>query len=64
MTVVRRFTQDSGGRRRPAVPAELLTLMDELAGPPDLWDRPDGDFGPLTDLYELDIEARQRANSL
>ncbi|MFD5589430.1 IclR family transcriptional regulator C-terminal domain-containing protein [Streptomyces sp. NPDC127063] len=64
MTVVRRFTQDSGGRRRPAVPAELLTLMDELAGPPDFWDRPDGDFGPLTDLYELDVEARQRANSL
>ncbi|MFC8841105.1 hypothetical protein ACFT8Q_13480 [Streptomyces griseoincarnatus] len=37
--------------------------MDELAGPPDVWDRPDGDFGPLSDLYELDIEARQEANS-
>ncbi|MDH6565001.1 hypothetical protein M2160_000022 [Streptomyces sp. SAI-117] len=64
MRVVRRFTQSSGGRPTPAVPAELLTLMDKLAGPPDVWDRPDGDFGPLSDLYELDVEARQGANSL
>ncbi|KUL37250.1 hypothetical protein ADL12_18265 [Streptomyces regalis] len=61
---MRRFTEGSGGRPTPAVPAELLTLMDKLAGPPDVWDRPDGDFGPLSDLYELDIEARQEANSL
>jgi hypothetical protein len=38
--------------------------MDHLAGPPDFWDRPDGDFGPLSHLYELDVEARQQANSL
>jgi hypothetical protein len=64
VTVVRRFTEGSGGRPTPAVPAELLTLMDKLAGPPDFWDRPDGDFGPLSHLYELDVEARQQANSL
>ncbi|CAL9667652.1 hypothetical protein SUDANB15_07282 [Streptomyces sp. enrichment culture] len=63
MTVVRRFTEGSGGRPTPAVPAELLTLMDKLAGPSDFWDRPDGDFGPLSDRYELDAEARQQANS-
>ncbi|MGN9760170.1 hypothetical protein [Streptomyces sp. SD31] len=60
---MRRFT-GSGGRPTPAVPAELLTIMDKLVGPPDVWDRPDGDFGPLSDLYELDVEARQEANSL
>ncbi|WP_053849079.1 sel1 repeat family protein [Streptomyces sp. NRRL B-24085] len=61
---MRRFTEGSGGRPTPAVPAELLALMDQLAGPPDTWDRPNGDFGPLTDLYELDAEARRQANSL
>ncbi|WP_217211920.1 hypothetical protein [Streptomyces sp. AC550_RSS872] len=61
---MRRFTEGSGDRRTTAVPAELLMLMDKLAGPPDVWDRPDGDFGPLSDLDELDIEARQEANSL
>ncbi|MHC3455935.1 hypothetical protein [Streptomyces prasinus] len=64
MMVVRRFTEGSGVRPMPVVPAELLTLMDKLAGPPDVWDRPDGDFGPLSDLYELDVEARQETNSL
>ncbi|WP_405467503.1 hypothetical protein [Streptomyces canus] len=61
---MRRFTEGSSGRPTPPVPDELLTLMDKLAGPPDVWDRPDGDFGPLSDLYELDVEARQEANSL
>ncbi|MCG8970227.1 hypothetical protein [Streptomyces sp. CL12-4] len=64
MTVVRRFTEGSGGRPTPAVPAELLALMDKLAGPPDYWDRPDGDFGPLSALYDLDVEEREEANSL
>ncbi|MGW4756161.1 hypothetical protein [Streptomyces chartreusis] len=63
MTVVRRINEGSNGRPTPAVPAELLTLMDRIAGPPDIWDRPDGDFGPLSHPYELDIEARQEANS-
>jgi DNA-binding IclR family transcriptional regulator len=63
VTVVRRFNQDSG-RPTPEVPAGLLTLMDRLTGPPDFWDRPHGDFGPLTHLYGLDDEVRQRANSL
>jgi hypothetical protein len=61
---VHRFTEASGVRPTPALSAELLTLMDKLAGPPDVWDRPDGDFGPLSDLYGLDVEARQEANSL
>ncbi|EFE64929.1 predicted protein [Streptomyces viridosporus ATCC 14672] len=52
---MRRFTEGSGGRPTPAVPAELLTLMDKLAGPSDFWDRPGGDLGPLSHLYELDI---------
>ncbi|MFJ9026727.1 hypothetical protein ACIRPU_43355 [Streptomyces sp. NPDC102259] len=64
MTVVRRFTEGSGGRPAPTVSAELLALLDKMAGPSDFWDRPDGDFGPLSDLYEPDSEARQEANSL
>ncbi|MEV5295385.1 hypothetical protein AB0K64_29680 [Streptomyces sp. NPDC053741] len=64
MTVVRRLTDGSGVPSTPAVPAELLALMDKLAGPPDVWDRPDGDFGPLSNLYELDDQARQEANSM
>ncbi|WP_268827203.1 hypothetical protein OHU34_41030 [Streptomyces sp. NBC_00080] len=31
---MRRFTEGSGIRPAPALPAELLTLMDKLAGPP------------------------------
>ncbi|MFC8763361.1 IclR family transcriptional regulator C-terminal domain-containing protein [Streptomyces sp. NPDC057193] len=58
-----RFNQDSGGRPAPEAEAELLTLMNQLTGPPDFWDRPDGDFGPLTHLYELDADERGRANS-
>lgn len=46
MRAVSRFNQDSGGRPAPEVKAELLTLMNQLSGPPDFWDRPDGDFGP------------------
>ncbi|MGW7130120.1 hypothetical protein ACWGIA_17490 [Streptomyces bobili] len=61
---MRRFTEGSGVRPTPVVPAELLTLMDKLAGPPDVWDRPEGDFGPLSYLYKLDAETRRQANSL
>lgn len=64
MRVVRRLTDGSGVRPTPPVPAELLALMDKLAGPPDVWDRPDGDFGPLSSLYDLDGQARQEANSM
>ncbi|MFG2284005.1 hypothetical protein ACGFNQ_35635 [Streptomyces asoensis] len=64
MTAVRRFTDSSSGRAAPTVPAALLTLIDKIGGPCDFWDRPDGDFGPLSDLYDLDSEARQEANSL
>ncbi|MDV5143172.1 IclR family transcriptional regulator C-terminal domain-containing protein [Streptomyces sp. SBC-4] len=59
-----RFNEDSGSRPAPEAGAELLTLIDRLAGPPDCWDRPDGDFGSLTHLYDLDVEERERANSL
>ncbi|MBT2439968.1 hypothetical protein J7E93_07505 [Streptomyces sp. ISL-36] len=59
-----RFNEDSGGRPVPEVGAEILTLMRQLAGPPDFWDRPDGAFGPQTHLYDLDAEGRERANSL
>ncbi|MEW5631202.1 IclR family transcriptional regulator C-terminal domain-containing protein [Streptomyces hydrogenans] len=57
-----RFTEDCGRCPAPAV-AELQGLMDELAGPSDFWDRPDGDFGPLTHLYGRREEERQRANA-
>ncbi|ALO13594.1 hypothetical protein AQF52_8013 [Streptomyces venezuelae] len=58
-----RFNEDSGGRPAPDAGAELLTLMNQLAGPPDFWDRPDGDFGAQAHLYQLGTERRQRANS-
>ncbi|SEE59498.1 IclR family transcriptional regulator C-terminal domain-containing protein [Streptomyces sp. TLI_105] len=58
-----RFNQDSGGRPAPEAGAALLTLMNQLTGPPDFWDRPDGDFGPLTHLYKQDVEGRERANA-
>lgn len=64
MRAVSRFNEDSGGRPAPEARAELWTLIDRLAGPPDFWDRPDGDFGSLTRLYGLDVEERERANSL
>ncbi|MER7957055.1 IclR family transcriptional regulator C-terminal domain-containing protein [Streptomyces sp. NPDC096030] len=64
MTVVSRFNADSGGRPAPDVPAGLGALIGRLAGPPDFWDRPEGEFGPLTDAYETSREERERANSL
>ncbi|MFG2773142.1 IclR family transcriptional regulator C-terminal domain-containing protein [Streptomyces sp. NPDC048350] len=64
MTVVSRFNAGSGGRPAPDVPAGLVELMGRLAGPPDFWDRPEGEFGPLTDTYETGREERERANSL
>ncbi|MFC7979066.1 IclR family transcriptional regulator C-terminal domain-containing protein [Streptomyces cinereoruber] len=57
-----RFNQD-GGRPASEAGAELLALMHQLTGPPDFWDRPDGDFGPLTHLYKLTAQDRERANS-
>ncbi|MFE5484103.1 IclR family transcriptional regulator C-terminal domain-containing protein [Streptomyces sp. NPDC056527] len=59
-----RFNEDSGGRPAPEANAELMTLMHQLAGPPDFWDRPGGDFGPQTHLYDLDADGRERVNSL
>lgn len=64
VTVVSRFNEVSGGRPAPDVPAGLVELMSRLAGPPDFWDRPDGEFGPLAETYETGREERQRANSL
>ncbi|MGW2016780.1 IclR family transcriptional regulator domain-containing protein [Streptomyces sp. NPDC001927] len=58
-----RLNKDSGRRPAPETPTELRALMNRITGPRDFWDRPDGDFGPLTHLYELDTEARERANS-
>ncbi|MFF4427212.1 hypothetical protein ACFY04_41890 [Streptomyces sp. NPDC001549] len=46
------------------VPAGLADPLDQLAGPPDFWDRPDGDFGPLTDSHGLSQEEREHANSM
>ncbi|MCK7627375.1 hypothetical protein MUU72_30500 [Streptomyces sp. RS10V-4] len=51
------------GRPEPVVPAGLAALLARLDGPPDFWDRPCGDFGPLTAAYVLTAEARQDANS-
>ncbi|MEU6934441.1 hypothetical protein AB0A05_35555 [Streptomyces sp. NPDC046374] len=65
MTAVRRFSKDNGaGPPAPESPGGLLALRRQLQGPPDFWDRPDGDFGPLDRLSPLTVEARQRANSL
>ncbi|MFE9406368.1 IclR family transcriptional regulator C-terminal domain-containing protein [Streptomyces sp. NPDC006530] len=64
MTDVSRFNEDNSGRPAPQDHAQLLALMGRLAGAPDHWDRPDGDFGPLSHNYHLDREARAQANSL
>ncbi|THA44800.1 IclR family transcriptional regulator C-terminal domain-containing protein [Streptomyces sp. A1136] len=52
------------GRPEPVVPAGLANLLAQLAGPPDHWDRPEGDFGPLSHLYRLTRSERDLANSL
>ncbi|MFJ3913893.1 IclR family transcriptional regulator domain-containing protein [Streptomyces vinaceus] len=52
------------GRPEPVVPAGLAHLLAQLAGPPDHWDRPEGDFGPLSHLYQLSTGERALANSL
>ncbi|MFK0223754.1 IclR family transcriptional regulator C-terminal domain-containing protein [Streptomyces vinaceus] len=52
------------GRPKPVVPAGLAHLLAQLAGPPDHWDRPEGDFGPLSHLYRLSQSERALANSL
>ncbi|MFG2977767.1 IclR family transcriptional regulator C-terminal domain-containing protein [Streptomyces sp. NPDC048331] len=44
--------------------AGLVELLAKLAGPEDFWDRPQGDFGPLSGLYGLDRDGWERANSL
>ncbi|MFF2793139.1 IclR family transcriptional regulator C-terminal domain-containing protein [Streptomyces sp. NPDC058049] len=61
-----RYEGHSGGAPGPdpVVPAGLADLLDRLAGPPDVWDRPDGDFGPLTASYGLSQEEREHANSM
>lgn len=64
MRAVSRFNKDSGGRPAPEAAAAVLKLMNQITGPPDFWDRPEGDFGPLACLYGLDEEGRERANSL
>ncbi|MCX4826015.1 IclR family transcriptional regulator C-terminal domain-containing protein [Streptomyces sp. NBC_01142] len=64
MTGVSRFNEDSGNRRAPVTPVGLVKLMSALSGPPDFWDRPDGDFGVLGETLEPDRTQRQRANSL
>ncbi|MFM9373337.1 IclR family transcriptional regulator C-terminal domain-containing protein [Streptomyces sp. Da 82-17] len=54
----------------PEVPPGLDELIDALTGPPDHWDRPDGDFGPHSGAVRQDrsvppgLEARRRANAL
>ncbi|WP_331739544.1 hypothetical protein OG590_38475 (plasmid) [Streptomyces goshikiensis] len=52
------------GRPEPVVPAGLADLLAHLAGPPDHWDRPVGDFGPLSHLYRLTGSERALANSM
>ncbi|BDM74809.1 hypothetical protein HEK616_82960 (plasmid) [Streptomyces nigrescens] len=54
----------AAGRPEPVVPTQLAQLLTQLAGPPDPWDRPRGDFGPLTQHYALTLEERAHANSL
>ncbi|MEE1752860.1 IclR family transcriptional regulator domain-containing protein [Streptomyces sp. SP18CS02] len=70
MTDVSRFNQDDGGSA-PLFEAGLRQLRDQLAGvrhqltgTPHFWDRPDGDFGPLTAAYGRERAVRERANSL
>ncbi|MFE5495299.1 IclR family transcriptional regulator C-terminal domain-containing protein [Streptomyces virginiae] len=61
-----RYEGPSGGAQGPdpVVPAGLADLLDQLAGPQDAWDRPDGDFGPLDGSYGLSQEEREHANSM
>jgi DNA-binding IclR family transcriptional regulator len=56
--------RDGAGRPAPVVPSALAELLDRLTGAPDFWDRPCGDFGPLTTEYALSLEKRAHANSL
>ncbi|KUL37311.1 hypothetical protein ADL22_21810 [Streptomyces sp. NRRL F-4489] len=60
-----RYDGHRGGAERPepVVPAGLAALLGRLGGPPDFWDRPCGDFGPLTAAHALPPEDRQNANS-
>ncbi|WP_189807075.1 hypothetical protein [Streptomyces tanashiensis] len=44
--------------------ARLSQLLARLARPLDFWDRPGGDFGPLTALYGLSRGEAQHVNSL
>ncbi|MFF4104341.1 IclR family transcriptional regulator C-terminal domain-containing protein [Streptomyces sp. NPDC001903] len=66
MTDVSTYDDHGGGRGRPepVVPAGLAHLLAQLAGEPDHWDRPEGDFGPLSHLYKLSGSERALANSL
>ncbi|MFB7784072.1 IclR family transcriptional regulator C-terminal domain-containing protein [Streptomyces vinaceus] len=66
MTDVSTYDDHGGGRGRPepVVPAGLAHLLAQLAGEPDHWDRPEGDFGPLSHLYKLSGSERELANSL
>ncbi len=56
--------RDGAGRPEPVVPSALAELLGRLTGAPDFWDRPCGDFGPLTSEYALSAEKRAHANSL
>ncbi|MGA4960412.1 IclR family transcriptional regulator domain-containing protein [Streptomyces lavendulocolor] len=62
MTAVRRFSKDNGAGSSESS-GGLFALRRHLPGPPDFWDRPGGDFGPLDRLSPHGVEARQRANS-
>ncbi|MFE2879213.1 IclR family transcriptional regulator C-terminal domain-containing protein [Streptomyces roseus] len=66
MTDVSTYDDHGGGRGRPepVVPAGLAHLLAQLGGEPDHWDRPEGDFGPLSHLYRLTPSERALANSL
>ncbi|MEU9706947.1 hypothetical protein AB0E14_39535, partial [Streptomyces sp. NPDC047981] len=65
MTAVHRFSKDNGGGPpAPESPGGLLALRRKLQGPPDTWDRPNGDFGPLDRLSPYSVDARKKANSL
>ncbi|MEU8543100.1 IclR family transcriptional regulator C-terminal domain-containing protein [Streptomyces sp. NPDC048717] len=58
-----RFNKNIGGGAEPEIRAELQALVDRLAGPPDFWDRPAGDFGTLASPWPA-LAVRKRANSL